>query len=238
MGSTQSLSNTRHGRLWVYAVLPPVIFNLVGCSIFGTYYGLASQQPELVADVDPGQLSFVLYVFVFVVEWAFAASIIVRLKGTGGSVMDLIAPRGDPWRFKWLPAVLLFAIFNAILAVYMTIVWAAGALQGFEGLSIWQRIFIIGLVPVQAGFCEELIWRGYIITELEARRRKRWPAILLSATSFALIHGIIDPLKLVATFTMGIVTGLYFTQHRSLVPLIVTHTIADVWSFGLFLFLS
>jgi len=230
-------ANTRHGRLWVYTVLPPVIFNLLGCCIFGTYYGLASQRPDSVADIAPGHVTFVLYVLIFIVEWAFAASVILRVKGTTGrSVMDLIVPQGGPWRFNWLPAAILFVSFNAILAGYMSIVWVSGALRGFEGLSVWQRVFIIGLVPVQAGFCEELIWRGHIITELEARGRNRWPAILLSAVSFALIHGMFDPPKLVATLLIGVVTGLYFTQQRNLVPLMVTHTIADIWSFGLLLF--
>jgi len=133
---------------------------------------------------------------------------------------------------------LVFVIFNAIFAVYMTILWMSGGLRAFASLSIWQRIFLIGLVPISAGFCEELIWRGYIITRLEARGRRRWPAILLSAASFALIHGIFLLDKLLVTFLLGIVAGLYYIKERNLVPLMVAHTIVDLWSFGLFFFVS
>ena len=229
--------STKRDRLWVYIVLPVVILNVGAVIVFGIYYGLASQRPELVAGISPGQVNFVLYVFISVIEWIFALSIILKLRQTRASVIDLITPRGDPWRFKWMPAVLVFAIFNGIFALYMTILWGSGTWRSFfEGVSIWQRIFLIGLIPISAGFCEELIWRGYIITRLEARGRKRWPAILLSAASFALIHGIFLPDKLLVTFLIGIVTGLYFTQVRNLIPLMITHAIVDLWSFGLFLF--
>jgi len=230
--------SSKRDNLWIYTVLPPVILNLFGCCIFGTYYGLASQQPELVANINLGQLSFVLYVLIFIVEWVFTVSIILRLRQTGASVIDLIAPGGDPWRFKWVPTALVFVIFNAIFAVYMTILWMSGGLRTFASLSIWQRIFLIGLVPISAGFCEELIWRGYIITRLEAHGRRRWLAILLSAASFALIHGIFLLDKLLVTFLLGIVAGLYYTKERNLVPLMAAHTIVDLWSFGLFFFVS
>jgi len=69
------------------------------------------------------------------------------------------------------------------------------ALQGaspefsyYEGLRTWQLLLFVTLIPVSAGFCEELIWRGYAIQRLKARGRGRWSTILISAVSFALIH--------------------------------------------------
>jgi hypothetical protein len=132
--------------------------------------------------------------------------------------------------------VIVFVLFNAVLAAYMARLWVSGTLRVYESLNTWQYIFMIGLKPITAGFCEELIWRGYIITRLEARGRSRRLAVLLSAVSFALIHGLFFPVKLLVTFLIGIVTGLYYTRERNLVPLMVTHLIADVWSFGLLLF--
>jgi len=226
----------KQDRLWVYMILPAVILNLGGVIVFGIYYGLASQRPEIVAGIGPGQFNFVLYLFINVVEWLFAISIIRKLRQADTPLMGLIAPRGDPWKFRWAPAVLLFFMFNAIFFAYFALITrATWTWSMFEGLNIWQRLFLIGFIPVSAGFCEEVIWRGYIITRLEARGRRRWPAILLSATSFALIHGLM-PDKLLVTFLIGIVTGLYFTEERNLIPLMVTHAIVDLWSFGLFLF--
>jgi membrane protease YdiL (CAAX protease family) len=174
--------DARRERLWIYAVLPAVILNLTGCIIFGAYYGLAAQQPELVADIGQGQVFFALYVFINLVEWAFAASILLKLRRAGVSVLSLIAADGTPWRFKWAPAVLVFIAFNVLFAIYVAVsAWVLGGWPTFEDWTTWQRVFLISFVPVTAGFCEELIWRGYIITRLEARGQRRWSAILVSA---------------------------------------------------------
>ena len=50
----------RRERLWTYAVLPAVVLNLAACIIFGVYYGLAAQRPELVAAIGQGQVFFAL----------------------------------------------------------------------------------------------------------------------------------------------------------------------------------
>jgi membrane protease YdiL (CAAX protease family) len=78
-----------------------------------------------------------------------------------------------------------------------------------------------------------LIWRGYVITRLEARGYGLAKAIVLSAISFALIHGIWLPDKLLTTFLFGIVAGFYYARERRLAPLMIAHIVIDVWSFGL-----
>jgi len=223
----------KQDRLWVYIVVPIVILFLGGTLTYGTYYALAAVRPELVAGILLGQITFGIYALIGVVEWVLAISIIRKLRRAGGSVMDLIAPHGDPWRFGWLPAVLAFVCFNALMAIFMTILRAFEGVSIYEGLHLWQRLLFVVTIPITAGFCEELIWRGYIITRLEARGRRRWPAIALAAVSFALIHG--SPLHWLFTFLIGIVAGYYYTRERNLVPLMISHAVVDLWSFGWFL---
>ena len=226
--------DARRDRLWVYAVLPAVVLNLAGCMVFGAYYGLAAQQSALVASVRPGQVFFALYAFITVVEWAFAAAVMIRLRRAGLSVTSLVAPDGASWRFEWLPAILVFIAFNALFGTYVAIYARfLGGWPRFPEWAAWQRALMIGFVPVTAAFCEELIWRGYILSRLEARGRGRWSAIVLSAVSFALIHGVL-PDRLLVTFLLGIAAGYYYTRERNLVPLVFTHWFVDVWrSFAL-----
>ena len=106
-------------------------------------------------------------------------------------------------------------------------------LVGMEGLDMWRKIVMLTVLPFTAGFCEELIWRGYIFTQLEARGYGLAKAIVFSAISFALIHGITLPDKLLTTFLFGIVAGLYYARERNLIPLMIAHIVMDVWSFGL-----
>jgi membrane protease YdiL (CAAX protease family) len=228
------LSN-RQDKLWVYTVLPIVVLFLGGIFAYGTYYALATVQPELVASIPLGQVTFGLYIFIAVVEWVLALSVIRKLRGAGGSAMDLIAPQGNPWRFRRLPAVLVFVGLNAIMALFMAVLSAFAGFPYYEGLRLWQRLLFVIIIPITAGFCEELIWRGYVVTRLEARGRGQWATILLSAVSFALIHG--SPIHWVFTFLIGIVAGYYYIRERNLVPLIISHAVVDLWSFGWYLFL-
>ena len=123
--------------------------------------------------------------------------------------------------------------FNAVFAIYAVVYeWVLGGWPTFGDWATWQRVLLISFVPVTAGFCEELIWRGYIITRPEARGQRRWSAMLLSAVSFALIHGVL-PGKLLVTFLLGIAGGLYYARERNLVPLMLAHMVVDVWSFAL-----
>lgn len=227
--------SARQDKLWAYMILPIVVLLGGGILTCGTYYALAAVQPDLVASIPQGQVTFGLYVFIQVVEWAFAISVIRQVRRGGGSAMDLIAPQGDPWRWRWLPAVLVFVGFNGLMAVFISIVRAVAGLAMYEGMYLWQRLFFVTVVPITAGFCEELIWRGYIITRLEARGRGRWATILLAALSFAFIHG--SPFHWLLTLPLGILTGYYYVKERKLVPLMISHAVADLWTFGWFLFL-
>ncbi len=225
---------TKQDRLLVYIIVPIVVFFFGGTLFYGTYYTLAAIQPERVASIPLGQITFAIYIMIAVMEWALAISIIRKLRQVGASVMDLIAPQGNPWRFRWLPAVLVFVGFNVLMAVFMTFLRALQGAPVYEGLHFWQRVLFIVMIPITAGFCEELIWRGYVIPRLEARGRSRWAVIALAALSFALIH---SPLHWPLTFLIGLLAGYYYTCERNLVPLMISHAVSDLWSFGWFLFL-
>jgi membrane protease YdiL (CAAX protease family) len=211
-------------RLWLYIILPIVVLTLAAFLTYGVYYGLQATQPEAVAGLSIGQVVFGQYLIIAVVEWALALSIIRRLKRAGIPLMMLIAPDGQPWRFRWLPALAMVVAFNGI---------TAGAMSTYAGLRLWQKLFLLVLVVVTASFCEELIWRGYIVTRLQARGKRPWAVILISAVAFALIHG--DPIHWLFTFLVGLVTAWYYRRERNLVPLFIAHAIADLWSFVFFL---
>jgi membrane protease YdiL (CAAX protease family) len=229
---------TSEDRLGVYLIAPVVVSFVASTVAYGTYFALAAVRPEVATFIPAGQVTFALYVLIAVVEWSLAISILRRLRRSGGSPMNLLAPDGHPWRFRWLPTALMFVGANVIIGAMMVLLAAlqsaSPSFSYYEGLSRWQLLLFVVGIPISAGFCEELIWRGYVITRLEARGRGRWMTILLSALFFALIH---SPLHWPFTFLFGIVTGYYYTRERSLIPLMITHAIVDFWSFGWFLFL-
>ena len=230
----QTTPASHSNLLWIYTVLPVVILNVGAIVLFGGYYGLRATQPELVANIQPDQVQFLVYVFIFIVEWIFAILLLKQQASKGITLVSLIAPDCQIWEFKRLPALALFVIFNLLFIIYIPLISLIyGQWPRLDNLLIWQRLFIVLAVPLQAAFCEELIWRGHIIPELKARGRSDFAAILLSAASFALIHGIFLIDKLLLTLILGLITGLYYLRERHLLPLMISHLIADVWTFAL-----
>jgi len=226
--------NSRLRPLWIYTALPAVILNIGAILIFGSYYALQATKPDLVSSIQPAQAQFLAYVFVFIVEWIFAILLLRQRAAEGKTLASIMAPDGQIVKFRLLSALGLFIIFNVLFILYIPLVTALyGRWPSLSELALWQRMFMILVIPLQAAFCEELIWRGHIIPELKARGRSDFAAILLSALSFALIHGIFLIDKLLLTFILGLVTGFYYLRERNLFPLMLSHYIVDLWTFAL-----
>ncbi|ULQ55707.1 CPBP family intramembrane metalloprotease [Flavihumibacter rivuli] len=91
-------------------------------------------------------------------------------------------------------------------------------------LSIW----------ITAAFCEEVVFRGFILERIKVLTGKNWLAILLSAVAFALIHLYQGPSGITITFLAGILFGwLFIRTGYNLWVCIIAHGLVD----SLFLFL-
>jgi membrane protease YdiL (CAAX protease family) len=221
-------------KIWTYIWLPVLILNTVPVCLFGAVFASAYTQGGTADNVDTSQALFWLYVAIFVINWGLAIFVFRKM---GNKVDTLIASDGLPFRFNWKPALSMFLAFNGIWAIYILLyAWVAGQWPSYGGLLTWQKILFIVLLPVSAGFTEELFWRGFIITQLEAAGQNPRRAILFSALGFSLVHGIFFPDKLLATFILGLVAGAYYVRERKLAPLMITHALMDIWSYGLSLF--
>jgi len=86
-----------------------------------------------------------------------------------------------------------------------------------SGFSPWLLILLIAVLP---GFCEEIAFRGYILTGLDTKGR-HLRAIVLTAVFFGITHAILQQ-SLVA-FATGIVLGWLAVQTRSIWPCVVFH---------------
>ena len=98
----------------------------------------------------------------------------------------------------------------------------AGVQSNLSTMSVGEVLLWYGLTPVTAAFLEETIWRGYAIPRLQGV----WRSLLLTSLSFALFHGIFNPLALVATFVQGLVWGWTYRRTESTVPSMALHFIS------------
>ncbi len=98
----------------------------------------------------------------------------------------------------------------------------AGVESNLSSMSAGEVLLWYGLTPVTAAFLEETIWRGYAIPRLQGV----WRSLLLTSLSFALFHGIFNPLALVATFVQGLVWGWAYRRTESTAPGMALHFIS------------
>ncbi len=110
-------------------------------------------------------------------------------------------------------------IVQRLFPISTTIKAALAQLMG-PSTSVGMAIVVFALVPA---VCEELAFRGFILSGLERQHRTR-SAILLSALMFGFLHVLMSLFQQLFNATLlGIVLGLLAVRSRSILPGIVFH---------------
>ena len=108
--------------------------------------------------------------------------------------------------------------------------------------TVYERLFFIP-VALSAGFCEELVYRGFGITALQSRGLRVWQAVVLTSLSFTFMHGPAGIFAFPIFFLGGLLfAGIYFgrvggigwrglvkpPRTKSLLRAMVIHGIGDM----------
>ncbi len=134
-------------------------------------------------------------------------------------------------RFPVLPACMLLAILlhPAIMLLSQLVLYVYPPSTSLEQVeraitmilnsapSPWLIVLVIAVIPA---VCEELAFRGFILTGCQSMRGK-WTPIVLSALFFGAAHGIFQ--QSILASIVGIVLGIIAVQTKSLLPCIVFH---------------
>ena len=88
-------------------------------------------------------------------------------------------------------------------------------------------------VSISAGFCEELVFRGYFQKQFETFTRSKWVALFLQAVLFGISHAYqgVEACAKIACF--GAFYGLLAMSRKSLRPGMMAHAWSDILS-GIF----
>lgn len=86
------------------------------------------------------------------------------------------------------------------------------------------------LVAVSAGFCEEVVYRGYLQTQLAAFTGKRILGVALQAALFGLAHLEQGPAAALRAAVYGLLLGMLASFRRGLFPSIACHIGIDLAS--------
>jgi len=122
--------------------------------------------------------------------------------------------------------ILTFQIFDfsqpQVTAVYST----------KQGTPIW---LISVLLLFIIGPAEEIFWRGFVLTKLNDIYSKKPLNLIIATLLYTLVHiWSLNLMLLVAAFVCGLFWGYLFLKYKSLVPVIISHSL---WDFTVFVLL-
>jgi len=137
------------------------------------------------------------------------------------------------------PPAKLLTTFALLAATGFALVWVKTAVLDIHviiphtafsmvyPLTLGQRCFWI-FIALSGAFCEELLYRGFAITELRRNGINRWLAAALASVSFVLIHGSTAFHSFPNLFIAGMISSGIFLWRRSLLPGMIFHALVDL----------
>ncbi|MBC7816191.1 MAG: ABC transporter permease subunit [Planctomycetaceae bacterium] len=131
------------------------------------------------------------------------------------------------WKFLGVAVVLPLVLYPLVVELTASLMWffpplSEGAVRVLKSMSdgnqpLWLIVLAFAVAPA---ICEELAFRGFVLTGFCRNGRTRL-AIILSALTFGVMHMI--PQQVFTTTLVGIVLGLIAVRSRSLIPGVVFH---------------
>ena len=142
--------------------------------------------------------------------------------------------RSRPWSDLGVGVVLTAVIGIPGIALYLGAVAAGINLTVAPSTlnDVWWRLPVLILAAVENGFLEEVLVVGYLVTRLEQLRLPGWAVIGVSAVlrgSYHLYQGFGGFLGNAA---MGVVFAWWFRRTRRLRPLVIAHSLLDIFAFA------
>ena len=83
--------------------------------------------------------------------------------------------------------------------------------------GLWAVILLMAVAPA---ICEELAYRGFVLSGFE-NLKNRWQAILFTSILFGLAHFSIQ--QSIITFAIGMILGVIALETKSLIPCVLYH---------------
>lgn len=204
----------------------------IGLSVVGGFFQDAAKQrpPENVPHTNavPG------YVSLLISEWLLVLYVRMGVQKRGVRLRDLV---GGRW------ATPKDVLKDIALAAALWALWTflqnphiLGGTNAAQGLLPKGNLESLVWIPLalSAGFCEELVFRGYLQRQFQAVTGSVGLAVLFQAIVFGVGHLYegVAPVALIALY--GVLFGLLAAWRKSLRPGMIAHAWSDI--FGVIIF--
>lgn len=165
-----------------------------------------------------------------ITEWLLLLAPILFLLGYGKvNIRTALNLRRLPWWgflgslsigfFSIVLVIQLSYLFNKVLPMPKEIQEAMGQLFSSDG-SISQLLFLLFVAAVSPAICEEVLFRGAILSGLR-QRMGVWPAIILAGVLFGLFH--LDVFRIPPIAVLGMVLTYLTVRTGSIYAAMLVH---------------
>lgn len=218
---------------WHTALLVAVMLSV---AVTGTLLDRGQGAPALVSAPAAASFSarlFQIYLPILAVNWGLVLYV-SRLFRTHNALPDLLGRR---WRnarsagIDLLLALLVCALIQA-LEVLATHHFGAGRNAAISALlprTGAERLTWL-LVASSVGFCEEVVYRGYLQTQIAAFTGHASIGVALQAALFGIAHANQGFAAATRIASYGLILGILAHFRRSLLPGIASHVLIDIAS--------
>lgn len=208
------------------AILTAIVF---GVAAYGIYAQTTSQAAPS-APVHRGS-ALPLYLTLLAAEWGLVRYVMVGLPKTGTRVRDLVSARWSGPRDVIRDVAIGLAFWAAWTAAASLLARVFGpdpkSVQALLPRDLPESVVWV-LLSLSAGFCEEVVFRGYFQTQFRALWGRPAPAIAAQAVIFGIAHGYQGVRHVIVIAVFGALFGLLAHWRRSLAPGIVAHAWTDI----------
>jgi hypothetical protein len=209
-----------------------VLAILAGHSIYGAMIAPSSNAPSPVSSVPDGS-QVISYIFMIGSEILLATWIWAGVQWKGGRIRDLIGGRWSNWRMvlgDFAIALPFWVIWEATARlVYALLYPHSSPSNAYHVPTGLAEIFLWLLVSLSAGFCEELVFRGYLQRQFHAAAGNVVAAVVLQAMVFGLVHTYQGWKPVVVIAVLGVLYGTLVALRRDLRASMVAHAWSDIY---------
>jgi membrane protease YdiL (CAAX protease family) len=186
---------------------------------------------------DTGPPLILVYSAAMILDGLIVGYVVEGIRSQGGSLRELIGGSWGRVRDFWrdvLVAIVFWLVALVCLGALRLALHVNRSVDVARLLAPYSRVEIVlwMLMSLTAGFCEEVIFRGYLQRQFIAWSGKPFLGILLSAAVFASVHAYQGAGRAVIVAVFGAMFGILAYWRRSLRPGIMAHARHDT-IFGL-----
>ncbi len=171
------------------------------------------------------------YIFTMCYEFVLVGYVWLGAWLRHTKLRDLIGGRWAQWKDFWTDVLVAFLFWLVVLGVLATLSWALH-FNGNEAASFLMpqtmpEMILWVMLAATAGFCEELVFRGYLQRQCLALTQNVAAAVILQGVIFGTAHAYQGARGVIVISIYGMMFGALAAMRKSLRPGMMQHATED-----------